>query len=143
MIGLGGGGLLRLRLVRLLILNRLRGDRCHLVGIAHGRRIGDRRQGNSLIAASLRLGLRLQIQVCFTAGGRRVLAIVRGKQNADDNQQEASNNSPAVHRGQWVQEAKMIRGVPDFRQGRCQFKAPGHGFPPAPHIFILHMSIDG
>jgi hypothetical protein len=58
-------------------------------------------------------------------------------------QQEASDNSPAVHRRQRVQEAKMIRGVPDFRQGRCQFKAPGHGFPPAPHIYILLMSIDG
>lgn len=55
----GCGGLLRLRLIRLLILNRLRSDRRHLIGVAHGRRISDRRQRNGLIAASLRLGLRL------------------------------------------------------------------------------------
>jgi hypothetical protein len=92
---LGGG--LALRLIRLLVLNRLRGDRRHLIGIAHGRRIGDRRQRNGLIAASLRLGLRLQIQICFTAGGPGFGYRLR-EQNADNHQQEASDDAPAVHR---------------------------------------------
>ncbi|SBN28057.1 hypothetical protein KVMX100_240071 [Klebsiella variicola] len=91
----------------------------------------------------MRLGLRLQIQVRFAAVCRRALAIVGRKKDTDNDQQEASDDTPAVHRGQRVQEAKIIRSVPDFRQNRCQFNAPGHGFPPAPHIFILHMSIDG
>ena len=41
--GLGVRGL-RLRLIRLLILNRLRGDRRHLIGVIDRRRGGNRRQ---------------------------------------------------------------------------------------------------
>ena len=105
-----GSRLLRLRLIWLLVLNRLRGDGRHLIGIAHGRRIGDRRERNGLIAASLRLGLRLKIQVRFAAVCRRALAIVGRKKDTDNDQQEACDDTPAVHRGQRVQEAKMIRG---------------------------------
>lgn len=91
-----GSGLL-LRLIRLLILNRLRRDRRHLIGIVHGRRIGDGRQRDSLITGrGLRLGLQVEIRL---AAGLNLAAVILGReQNADNHQQRSGNNAPAVHR---------------------------------------------
>ena len=88
---------LLLRLIRLLILNRLRRDRRHLIGIVDRRRVGDGRQRDRLIAGrGLRLGL--QVEIRLAAGLNRAAVILGREQNADNYQQRPGNDAAAVHR---------------------------------------------
>jgi len=97
LIRLRCGLLLLLRLIRLLILNRLRCDRRHLIGIVDRRRVGDGRQRDRLIAGrGLRLGL--QVEIRLAAGLNRAAVILGREQNADNYQQRPGNDAAAVHR---------------------------------------------
>jgi hypothetical protein len=85
--------------------------------------------------AAVRLRLKIQLSIAGDGGGINIIAT--GRKQEADNHQQRTNDDPRRCRRQRIHDAKMIRGVPDFRQGRFQFKSPGHGFPPAPRIFIL------
>lgn len=61
--------------------------------------------------------MRLQIQLRFPRDDRRVAGLAGGQQETDHQHDSGNDNATTMHRRQRLHDAKIIRRVPDFRQG--------------------------